>query len=471
MYITTNGNERKTIMDQDEIKEEKPEEKTPESPETAPAEPEVTESPDEKCRAKKERKKYPLIALIISAVCLAFVASIVTCQVTYAKLSGIYEQNLFEKYIEYKTELALARQSSKQFKKLSEIRELYDTYYIYDMDDDAISSALVDTFFTTVNDKYARIYTPEEWAAEVAGNNGNSSGIGVFVSSVDEGILIGHVMKDSPALRAGLQNGDIIIEVEGESVPKLGYNEAVARIAGEIGTTVRLTVLRDGENVTVSVERGTYEAETVLSKTITRDGKQIGYVRITDFMGMTDERFIETVSAMLSDGCEELIFDVRSNPGGELSTVVNMLDYLLPEGPIVHIKDGDGNEVRLYTSGPKSVEVPMVILVNGSTASASELFTSALRDYGKVKIVGEKTYGKGCGQSGYELTDGSMVYLTAFLYDPPFSANYNGIGIYPDVEVSLGEEISKTNLFLLAEEDDSQLQKAIEEMMSLLSKQ
>lgn len=467
-------------MDQEEIKETvrekaevanapEAEEKDPAEQEDAPVELEAPESEGKK-KKSKERKKYPLLAVILSAVCLAFVAAVITCQVTYTKLSQIYTKNLYDKYIEYRVDVELARKSSKQFQKLAEIKEIFEGHYIYDMDDDEISAALINTFFTTVNDKYARIYTAEEWAQEVAGNNGNSSGIGIFVSPVDEGILIGHVMKGSPAIRAGLLDGDIITKIDGESVPELGYNEAVNKVAGEIGTIVRLTVLRNGEDVIVPVERGTYEAETILPRVIERDGKKIGFVRITDFMGMTDEGFIEAVSSLLIDGCEGLIFDVRSNPGGELTTVVNMLDYLLPEGPIAHIKDGDGNEVRLYTSGPKSVDVPMVIITNGSTASAAELFTSAIRDYGKATIVGEKTYGKGCGQSGYSLSDGGMVYVTAFLYDPPFSNNYNGIGIYPDVEIALDEEISKTTLFLLEEEDDTQLQKAIEEMIKALTK-
>ena len=158
---------------------------------------------------------------------------------------------------------------------------------------------------------------------------------------------------------------------------------------------------------------------------------------------------------------------MRDNPGGELAAICEILDFLLPEGPIAHIIGADGEERQVYTSNASEIDLPMTVLVNGNTASAAELFTSALRDYDKAEIVGTLTYGKGCGQEGFYLTDGSVVFITSFFYNPPFSDNYDGIGITPDIEVELPEELQNQNLFLIDHEEDTQLAAALGALKAL----
>jgi len=184
-------------------------------------------------------------------------------------------------------------------------------------------------------------------------------------------------------------------------------------------------------------------------------------------MQITVSQFKNAVKALIDDGVDGFVFDVRDNPGGELAAICEILDFLLPEGPIAHIIGADGEERQVYTSNASEIDLPMTVLVNGNTASAAELFTSALRDYDKAEIVGTLTYGKGCGQEGFYLTDGSVVFITSFFYNPPFSDNYDGIGITPDIEVELPEELQNQNLFLIDHEEDTQLAAALGALKAL----
>jgi carboxyl-terminal processing protease len=163
-------------------------------------------------------------------------------------------------------------------------------------------------------------------------------------------------------------------------------------------------------------------------------------------------------------GCEKFIFDLRGNPGGELGSVVSILDYLLPKGPIVHILDGDKNVTEVYESDENEVTGEMIVLTNGRTASAGELFTSALRDYNKATLIGTKTYGKGCGQRFHQLSNGSLISITSFFYNPPFGENYDGVGIYPDIEVELPDEYKNKNTLVIPRESDTQLSAALSEL-------
>ena len=186
-----------------------------------------------------------------------------------------------------------------------------------------------------------------------------------------------------------------------------------------------------------------------------------GIVRIYEFTETTDEGVIETVERLRKNGAERLIFDMRYNPGGELSGVVDTLDYLLPAGPIVHMTDAQGNVTSEYTSDASSVEMPMAILCNEGTASAAELFTSAMKDYEKAVVVGTSTFGKGTVLHVCRLPDGSGIYFSAEMFNPPFSENFEGVGVIPDLEVELPEEAQNMNFYLIPDELDTQLQAAL----------
>ncbi len=350
-----------------------------------------------------------------------------------------------------------------KYDKLLEVAELYEKYYYYDVDEKTEGDKLASMYGLAIGDRYTSYYTPKEWSDSYNASMGNAIGIGVYVvMNEDSQILIARVMKDTPAAKAGLREGDIITAVDGNEVLTVGYEAAVDLVLGEIGTTVSFDVLRGAEKLKIDVTRGLYDPQTVFAETVTVENNLYGYIHIIQFEGTTPKQFKSAVEALLEAGAKGLIFDVRDNPGGDLNAIVEILDYLLPEGPIVHIVETDESQNKTYSSDAKEIDLPMVVLANGNTASAAELFTSALKDYEKAEIVGKKTYGKGCGQEGMVLSDGSVVFLTTFLYNPPFSENYDGIGIIPNHEVALDIEWSAMNLMLVPHDKDAQLQKAVD---------
>lgn len=368
----------------------------------------------------------------------------------------------YSMYCEREIEAAYGRFS--EFDKLTELAEIYDKTYLRDVDKDLLDEALTQAYIYGCGDRFSHYYTAEEWAAQQASASGNSIGIGVYVTMAESGeIHIVKIMQNSPASRAGLQENDIIVSIDGEKVKDIGYVEATDRVRGEIGTEVTFEVLRAGEMQTFTLTRDYYDAQTVFAEMFVNNGEKLGYVKITEFLSVqtTAKQFKSAVEILVRDGAEGLIFDLRDNGGGDLNAILSILDYLLPEGPLVHIYSAGSEKPMTYYSQKGEVDLPMIVLTNENTASASELFTSALRDYQKAEIVGTKTFGKGCGQTGKILSDGSVVFITNFMYNPPYSENYDGVGIYPDHEVVLPEHLENTNLFLIPHGEDIQLQKAV----------
>lgn len=355
---------------------------------------------------------------------------------------------------------------------------LIDTYYIERVSDEELATTIfINSYIDVLGDKYGDYYGPSEAEDYTADMQGKYSGIGVQVSlNEDNYIDIINVFPGSPADRAGVLPGDVLIAVEGEDIALIGYQATINRIRGQIGTSVSLTLSRDGVPYTVSVTR-----EEVVE--VTASGKMlegnIGYIKITSFDDTTYAQFVSAHRALCEAGAEGFVFDVRNNPGGALNSVVAILEYILPDGDICHMRyknaiqnktirgiaDVDptymGKDGRVYYENHQ-IDAPMTVLANENTASAGELFTSTLRDRLLVEIIGSTTYGKGVGQSGGGVTnDGSFVMLTCFYYDPPTSGNYNGVGITPDQAVELTGEAAEKNLNLLTPEEDDQLQAAL----------
>jgi carboxyl-terminal processing protease len=356
-----------------------------------------------------------------------------------------------------------------ELRKLQEIAALYDKNYLYDVDREALSENLAKTYIYGCGDRFASYYSAQEWQEHQASASGNSVGIGVYATVTDEGeIYIARVMEGSPAQRAGLLPGDVVVSIDGEIVKTVGYENAVNLIRGETGSQVMLEVRRGGETLTLPVIRAQYVPQTVYAETVLRDGELYGYVYITEFLSVqtTYKQFKTAVDALIEQGVKGFIFDVRDNSGGDLNAILRILDYLLPEGPIVHMFYAGEKDPITYSSDKNHIDLPMVVLANEYTASAAELFTSALRDYEKAEIIGKKTFGKGCGQSGQMLSDGSVAFITTFLYNPPYSGSYDGVGIFPDHEVALREEWQNKNLFLVPHEEDDQLLKAVDVIAS-----
>ena len=294
----------------------------------------------------------------------------------------------------------------------------------------------------------------------MADNAGEMQGIGVYVIYQNNVIEIISVMPDSPALEAGLQPGDLVVAVEGVSVEELGYTTAVNKMKGEAGTVANFTILRDGVTRDYSIKRGYVNEQTVMSHVYSEDST-VGIVKIVSFDKKTPEQFKAACEELLSGGCTRLVFDVRYNPGGDLDAITAVLDYLLPEGPIVRIVDAEGKE-EVISSDAEELDVPMAVLVNGSTASAAELFSCALQDYGKADIVGTQTYGKGTMQTIIRLPDNTGLGISYRMYDPPYSDNYEGKGVTPDYEVELDESLADKNIYKITDAEDNQLKRAVE---------
>lgn len=424
---------------------------TPALPDAAPV---VFES--RKIKKEKKARKPVRVSLGVLIICILLTA-LMAFQATFVSLSLKYERDLNDAYGLF-----------SGLKKLVQVAGLYDEKYLYEVDSDTLDEALTRMYILSSGDKYASYYTAEEWAASTSSSAGNSVGIGVYVvQSASGDIEVTHVMSGSPAMNAGILAGDIITAVDGHRVSEVGYADAVNYVRGEVGSVVSIEILRDGAVKTIAVTRGTYTTETVISEVIEEGGKKYGYIRIIEFMQVTVSQFKNAVNTMIEDGVEGFIFDVRDNPGGELAAICEILDFLLPKGPIAHIIGADGEERQVYQSGASEIDLPMTVLVNGNTASAAELFTSALKDYDKAEIIGTRTYGKGCGQEGFYLTDGSVVFITSFFYNPPFSDNYDGIGITPDIETALPEELQNRNLFLIDHDEDPQFMTALDTLSAL----
>ncbi|MBE6674217.1 MAG: S41 family peptidase [Ruminococcaceae bacterium] len=429
----------------------------------------------------KLRNYIAITALLIAlAVLLTFI-------VTYTVLTVRYEEEKTHLDLQYKEKLdaigefksiaelynALPEEmrNIEIYKKLAYIDYYYRTNYAGEINEDDLVYMIANGYIIGAGDEYGGYYTADEFDTIMNDSEGNSVGIGVYVTSDTNGgiIRVSYVMKDGPANKAGLLPGDIITHVEGQSISELGYYVAIDHIKGEPGTPVKITYMRDGESYEISIIREEITVESVIySKHETE--KDVGIIRIIEFNNSTPAQFKEAVKqAITVDGCKKLVYDLRGNPGGTLTSVIDMLDFLLPSGTVVTVRYADGTK-QIYSSDESGEEfeklygtdIKMAVLTNGYTASAAELFTCALKDYKKAIIVGENTFGKGCGQSVIPLPDGTGLSFTTFLYDPPVSENYNGEGIEPDVKQELSEEASKKNIFELAPSEDDQLKAALE---------
>ena len=309
-------------------------------------------------------------------------------------------------------------------------------------------------------DRYAYYYTAEEYTARETENAGGGAGFGISVKpTAEDEMKVYNVLRGSPADSAGLRPGDIILSVGDAEAD--GFNALADALDGAEGT-VKLTVRRGEEKKEFSVSPGDYTVTSVYAERV----GGIAVVRITAFHADTDEQFISLINELSQDASVTgLVFDLRQNGGGLLTSVVNMLDRLLPAGVVVTEKDKNGKEIDRFSSDATSLDLPMAVLVDKGTASASELFACAMRDYDKAKLVGEETYGKGCVQTTHPFSDGSALTFTTALYYPPASDNFDGKPLKPDEEVLLSEE-QKENFYSLTPENDPQLIAALDLLSS-----
>lgn len=342
--------------------------------------------------------------------------------------------------------------------KLSVLKGLIDENYIGDVDEEALEEGIYKGYIQGLEDPYSVYYNEEETKDLYETTEGEYSGIGAVLSQdLESGVItLVQIYEDSPAAKAGLKDNDILTKVGDIEVTGVDLSEVVTYIKGEKGTDVDLTVLRgeDAEEITVTATRDTVEAQTVKYEML--EG-QTGYLSVSEFDSVTYAQYEEALNELTDQGMTGLIVDLRNNPGGNLNTVCEMLDLVLPKGTIVYTEDKDGKRETATSDDEHQINVPMVVLVNGNSASASEIYAGAVQDYGIGKIVGTQTYGKGVVQQIFDLGDGTSVKLTIAEYFTPNGRNIDGEGITPDVEVEY--EADENN-----PEADNQLEKALEVM-------
>ena len=350
--------------------------------------------------------------------------------------------------------------SSQVEDKITEIETLVQNYYLNDIDTDQVENYLYKGMIVGLDDPYAAYYTKEEYQSLMDSTNGSYYGIGVEMSqNMTTGIItITRVFEGSPAEEAGLLPGDVIYRVDDEEVTGEDLTKVVSKVKGAEGTTIPISVAREGESdyLTFDVERRMIEISTVAHKLL--DGN-IGYISVTSF-DVTVNQFLAALDDLENQDETALIIDLRNNGGGLVSSACSMLDRLLPEGLIVYTEDKYGNRDEMKSDVENYFDKPLVLLVNGNSASASEIFAGAIKDYGIGTLVGTQTFGKGIVQKIYPLSDGTAVKLTVSKYYTPNGNNIHGIGIAPDVEVELDPAVA--NEVVIPEEKDNQLQKAME---------
>ena len=360
--------------------------------------------------------------------------------------------------INIKTRSSQQSISTDYEEKLELISEYLDAYYIGDADSQTVTDSLAAGLLAGIDDKYAQYYTAEEFQELMEETTGNYAGIGVSVAlNTDKEIEVYKVFKNTPAAEAGIKVGDIITAAGGVTSFET-VDDLVDVVRGEVGTSVEVTVRSsDGKENTYTIERKQIEIQTVEYEMLEDN---IGYIAISEFEKATVEQFNTALSDLEGQGMTAVILDLRDNPGGDYDTVVSMADRVLPECTIMSTKDKAGNVTTEYSDEENKLDVPCVVLVNGNSASASEVFTGALKDNGVATVVGETTYGKGVVQSIFQLADGSGMKFTTEKYYTPNGTDLDGVGITPDIEVSLPDDAYDDGV--LEEDEDTQLQAAIE---------
>ena len=317
--------------------------------------------------------------------------------------------------------------------KLNAIDSVLESFYFGDVDDETAKDNIYKAYLSSYGDKYTMYYTADEYKALKESTNGKFYGIGAVCQlSGEGGVLLVDVYDNGAGYQAGLRSGDRVVNVDGRDITDMELSSAVALIKGDKGTSVTLEVIRGTERLTFSAVRDAVEAKTV---SYTLLDNNIGYLSISQFEEVTTKQFKAAVEDLQSQGMKGLVIDIRNNPGGLLDTVVGMLKYMLPDGLIVYTEDKQGNRKEYKGQDNDEFNLPLAVIVNGNSASASEIFAGAIQDYGKGTIIGTQTYGKGNVQTDKPLTDGSAIKFTIAKYFTPKGQDIHGKGVTPDMVV------------------------------------
>lgn len=341
--------------------------------------------------------------------------------------------------------------------KIAAIEQMVDErFYFGEVDEKELQDGICNGMIEALDDRYAAYYTTEELQEQMQDNEGIYYGIGAYISmdQETETPFVSGVIEGTPAEEADLRMGDIIYAVDGERTYQMTLEEVTSLVKGDEGTHVKLTLIRGEEMFDQDVVRRRVDRPTVTYEMLDDD---IGYIGISEFKDVTVDQFAEGYAVLKGSGAKALILDLRGNPGGLLDAVVSIGQQILPKGLIVYTEDKNGNRTEYTCDGSREIKIPMVVLVNGGSASAAEVLTGAIKDYGIGTVMGTTTYGKGIVQKIISLSDGSAIKLTTDGYFTPKGNNIHGKGIEPDIVVEFDADA-----YYGEEQVDNQLEAAKE---------
>ena len=414
---------------------------------------------NEKNVIQKERHRSGVIQglLIGSFTMLAICAVVIAAAVKKGYIRPDTDGSIYIQSETYDGNTGIGTEAEQ---KLNLIDQTLKDFYFDDIDDSKVLDNIYKAYVNAYGDKYTVYYTADEYAKIQESSNGAYYGIGVVVRKNDDGtILVVEPYDGAPGKEAGMRKNDVIVTVNGESVADQDLNSVVAKIKGDEGTTVNIGIRRDGsDDITeLTVTRRKVEIKTDAYEML---DDSVGLITISEFDKVTAQQFKEAYAQLETLGMKGLVIDIRSNPGGLLNVVVDMLDEILPDGLIVYTEDKYGNRQEYNGSNPDVIDVPLAVLVNGESASASEIFAGAVQDYGAGTIIGTQTFGKGIVQTIRRMSDGSAIKYTMAKYFTPKGQDIHGHGVTPDIVEELSDEFN--NLTEYDASKDNQLQKAIE---------
>ena len=397
---------------------------------------------------KRGMKTYKVIMLVLL---VAFITFILTTIGMYKYFTGTG----FGKSL-----VSSSNANNEIANELNKYRKIIDKYYLGDVDEEKLKEGAIKGYIEGLGDKYSEYISKEDMEDYMADTTGNFVGIGIYMvqDTKSNKIMVLSPIKGGPAEKAGIQPGDYIISVDDVDYAGDQMSVAANKIKGEAGTTVKIKILRDSETKEYELKREKITENPVEGKVLDNN---IGYLEFSSFDDGTAEEFKNKYEELQKQGITSLIIDLRNNGGGIVKEALEIADYILNKDDVIlyEVDKNDKETVEKSTNDP-IINMPIVVLTNGNTASSSEILAGALKDHGKATIVGEKTYGKGVIQQLLTLPDGSGLKITSEEYLTPNKTKINGIGIEPDEQISLPDTVK--NVLNVEEKDDTQLQKAIE---------
>ena len=402
----------------------------------------------------KRQRTYKVIMLVLLT---AFITFMITSLSMY---TGITEKGAVIKTSDANN----VNDMSDIVSYLNKIKTIVDKNYLWNnkIDNNKVKESIIKGYVNGLGDKYTEYITKEEMKAFTENITGTFEGIGIYmIADEKKGIVVYYPIPDTPAEKAGIQAGDIIKKVDGVEYGYEKFNEIADHIKGKENTSVKITVERNGKEIEFEITRKIINTNPITTEMLEN---KIGYLTLPSFDSETSKKIKEKIEALIKEGATSLIIDLRNNGGGIVDEATKIADYFLDKDKIIMTtKDNKNNEEVTKSKNSAVFSLPVVVLANENSASASEIFIGALKDNERAKIIGKTTYGKGVIQSVISLADGSGLKITTSEYYTPNGSAIHEIGIKPDIEVNLPEK-ENTNIYSVEKENDTQLKKAIEEL-------